>query len=424
MINLTGKTAGRRHFMKLALAGGSTIPLLQLVAAGGAEAAAADAAGKTGGVRAVAVPARRTGLILRDFQDPFLELMRLLREAAEIEHGLMIQYLYAAFSLKPAYAEITGAGDPNAETLLGVAIQEMQHLGVVNRLIVALGGNPVLSRQDFPYEPDIYPFPMSLEPLSRRTAAQYAYTEAPGKALESGDAAFISGINAVVGSRRPNHVGSLYAAVVQVLEELLAARPDLLPDPQGWLAELDRVRNEGEHDHFLFFKSLFEGTHPGFGGRDVWALQPEHPDYPALPLAHNPTAWLGHKNQIADEKAYGLAWLGNLCYWLTLLTLDLTYRDNSQEMPGIGVMIMQSALWPLARALPEYGYGLPYDPISIQFSGGRTAEASLRFAGSLAGEIALWQARLAEQGALPDDFYMDPEIPEQMAEIMKRAKTA
>ena len=31
----------------------------------------------------------------RDFSNPYLELVRLLREAAEIEHDLMVQYLYA-----------------------------------------------------------------------------------------------------------------------------------------------------------------------------------------------------------------------------------------------------------------------------------------------------------------------------------------
>lgn len=73
------------------------------------------------------------GSIVRDFTDPYLELVRLLHVAAEIEHALMIQYLYAAFSLKPAYQEIVGSGAPGSDDLLGVAIQEMQHLGKVNQ---------------------------------------------------------------------------------------------------------------------------------------------------------------------------------------------------------------------------------------------------------------------------------------------------
>jgi hypothetical protein len=50
-----------------------------------------------------AEPARSP--INRDFSNPYLELIRLLKEAAEIEHDLMVQYLYCAFSLKPAYTD-------------------------------------------------------------------------------------------------------------------------------------------------------------------------------------------------------------------------------------------------------------------------------------------------------------------------------
>ena len=43
------------------------------------------------------------------FDDPTLELIRLLRDGAEIEHSLLIQYLYAAFSVRlPEYAHLAG----------------------------------------------------------------------------------------------------------------------------------------------------------------------------------------------------------------------------------------------------------------------------------------------------------------------------
>src|SRR5689334_14789527 len=63
-----------------------------------------------------------------DFSDPYLELVRLLKEGAEVEHDLMLQYLYAAFSLKPEYKDLVGAPLPNATSLMGIIIQEMQHL--------------------------------------------------------------------------------------------------------------------------------------------------------------------------------------------------------------------------------------------------------------------------------------------------------
>ncbi len=46
------------------------------------------------------------GVIARDFYDPYLELIRLLKESSEIEHSLMVQYLFAAFTLKPQYQAV------------------------------------------------------------------------------------------------------------------------------------------------------------------------------------------------------------------------------------------------------------------------------------------------------------------------------
>jgi hypothetical protein len=49
--------------------------------------------------------------IIRELQDPYRELIR-LREAAEIEHELLVQYLHGADSRKPAYDGIRGAAFP------------------------------------------------------------------------------------------------------------------------------------------------------------------------------------------------------------------------------------------------------------------------------------------------------------------------
>src|SRR5690606_15002744 len=127
--------------------------------------------------------------IFRDFTDPYLELIRLLREAAEIEHDLMVQYLYGAFSLKPAYAELVGHPQPGSSSFLGVTVEEMRHLGAVNRLLVELNAAPVLSRQDFPYDSDIYPFPFELVPLGPVSLAKFTYCEAAPEALTEVDAA-------------------------------------------------------------------------------------------------------------------------------------------------------------------------------------------------------------------------------------------
>jgi hypothetical protein len=49
------------------------------------------------------VDSRFSVIIAREFADPRLEINRLIHEACEIKHSLMIQYLYAAFSVKPRH---------------------------------------------------------------------------------------------------------------------------------------------------------------------------------------------------------------------------------------------------------------------------------------------------------------------------------
>lgn len=89
------------------------------------------------------------------------QLLAALQEAAEIEHQLMIQYLYAAFSMKkrpddrctPAqYEHVRRWGS----TLLMVARQEMEHLALVNGLLSALGAAPWFSRENIPRQSRYY----------------------------------------------------------------------------------------------------------------------------------------------------------------------------------------------------------------------------------------------------------------------------
>ncbi|WP_207482978.1 ferritin-like domain-containing protein [Arenibaculum pallidiluteum] len=345
-------------------------------------------------------------MLVRDFADPYLELVRLLREAAEIEHALMVQYLYAAFSVRPAYQGIVGHGDPNAETLLGVAVQEMQHLGAVNRLLVEIGASPHLERQDFPYEPDIYPFPFVLEPLSRASLAKYVYCEAPADFAPVGagpeeEARFRRDIDAFLGAGvRPNHIGGLYGTLMDVLKELPAER---VAGRDAWLDELARISDEGEIEHYAFFRSLFMGRHAGFGGVErVWDRDPADPLYPAHPLPVAPTAFLGHVGQIRDAEAQGLAWLGNLHYWITLCLLDISYRTGSEEALDLARGQMLGPLWSLARHMPTLGAALAFDSLSMGYAPGTTPEHSQAFVLHLAREAG----RLAEglRHSLPTDY--------------------
>src|SRR5256885_2446818 len=72
------------------------------------------------------------------------QLIYLLREAAELEHGIMCQYLFAAFSLKQSTDEGLTSEQFQAvskwrETIGEVARQEMLHLALVQNLLTAVG---------------------------------------------------------------------------------------------------------------------------------------------------------------------------------------------------------------------------------------------------------------------------------------------
>jgi len=179
--------------------------------------------------------------------DPYLELVRLLREASEIEHALMVQYLYAANSLKPAYEMVRGFEFASSSDLLGVAVGEMLHLATVNKMLVAVDAAPNLVRQDFPYETDIYPFELNLEPLTRTTLARYVYTEASAEALDPAhpDNAdpdkqeFLALLQTELGGVEPNRLGSMSTAWP-------TATLVHLPIHASWLNQVPVNRPSGE----------------------------------------------------------------------------------------------------------------------------------------------------------------------------------
>jgi len=334
------------------------------------------------------------GVIARDFYDPYLELIRLLKEASEIEHSLMIQYLFAAFSLKPKYQALAGPPEPSGAGLIGIAIQEMQHLAIVNKLSVALGSGPNLDRQDFPYEPDIYPFQLSLERLTRSSLARYTYVEAGRDSIpldsqmSASDQLLCDELTAELGTNTGlNHVASLYGIIIKHLESMADGDALQLNALDEWLGKLNHIMIEGEQNHFRFFSQLFLGRHPAFAGkRNPWDLDEDHPDYPSFYVPPNPTAYLGHENQISSSEARALAWLGNLHYWMVLMMLDLYYRTNREALNAMAQTHMLGPLHSIAGRLAEHGSGLPFDRLSLGYSPAPDHAGNLRFIHRLSRE--------------------------------------
>jgi hypothetical protein len=128
---------------------------------------------------------------LSAWRSPLDKAEILLESAAEVEHALMVQYLYAAYSLKSP-DDVTDPGQQAAlddssadswpQTLLAIAREEMGHLMTVQNLLALLGLPPNFEREDFPPRKDLYPFALHLEALSQQSLAKYVVAEAPAGA--------------------------------------------------------------------------------------------------------------------------------------------------------------------------------------------------------------------------------------------------
>jgi hypothetical protein len=127
------------------------------------------------------------------------ELTYLLCEAAELEHGIMCQYLYAAFSLKQR-ADAALPADQLATVsrwrseLLAIAREEMLHWALVENLLVAVGSAPFVSRPHLPHQARGYPpgVQLRLLPFGQTALQHFVFLERPA-GMEHEDGLEISG---------------------------------------------------------------------------------------------------------------------------------------------------------------------------------------------------------------------------------------
>jgi len=113
-------------------------------------------------------------------------LVYTLGKAAELEHLVMLMYLFAAFSLKQAEDEGVTADQLAAikrwrKTLLEIAEQEMLHLALVQNLLTAVGAAPRLTRPNFPMSAYAYPAGVRIElvPFGEAALRHFAFLERP-----------------------------------------------------------------------------------------------------------------------------------------------------------------------------------------------------------------------------------------------------
>src|SRR5216684_1194372 len=114
------------------------------------------------------------------------ELVYLLGEACEIEHGLMCEYLYAQFSLKRTADEgLTPEQLARVQaweaTLIDVIKQEMLHLALATNILTAIGAAPHFERPNLPILSRWYPpgVQIALLPFGERALRHFMYLERP-----------------------------------------------------------------------------------------------------------------------------------------------------------------------------------------------------------------------------------------------------
>ena len=165
------------------------------------------------------------------------ELVYLLGEACEIEHGLMCEYLYAQFSLKRTAGEgLTPEQLARVQaweaTLIDVIKQEMLHLALATNILTAVGAAPHFQRPNLPILSRWYPpgVQIALLPFGERALRHFMYLERPeGMTLEDAEGfAAQPGIQPLASIDRPvtavpepwQTVGHLYRGIEAGLASL------------------------------------------------------------------------------------------------------------------------------------------------------------------------------------------------------------
>jgi hypothetical protein len=166
-------------------------------------------------------------------------LIELLHAAAGIEHELMVQYLYAAYSL--GSEDVAKPGDRKLvrkwrRNLLAIAKEEMGHFLTVQNILTALGGSVSWARGNYPLDNKYFPLrKFTLTPFTMDSLSCYVYAEAPAKTAAVVNRYYgmsAKEVNRIIKKVRkqildnsPRRVEQLYAKIVGIVKN-----PDLIPD--------------------------------------------------------------------------------------------------------------------------------------------------------------------------------------------------
>jgi CDGSH-type Zn-finger protein/uncharacterized Fe-S cluster protein YjdI len=359
------------------------------------------------------------------------QLAYLLTEAAEIEHGLMCCYLFAAYSLKRSASEGLRDGEVAAVArwrgaIASVAVEEMLHLSLVSNLLTAIGFAPQFERPNFPVAPGYHPsgIVVSLAPFDLATLDHFIFLERP-EGIDIPDGAGFDPPPRFERATRKDRlmpssedyatVGHLYRGIragfaslatqlgegalfvgdprAQVGPEI-AALPGLtaVTDLASASRAIDTIVEQGEgtqtdsaRSHYRRFVAVRE---------EYRALKSSRSDFePALPVARNPVMRKPpdprRKVHVDDPKAARLMDLGNALYGHTLRVLARAF-GRAEDPPAARRVLVETAieLMTLVSPIAEMLCRLP----ASSAQPGVHAGLSFAMARSNAGpqQIAIW----------------------------------
>jgi hypothetical protein len=373
-------------------------------------------------------------------------LIYMVCEAAELEHGLMCEYLFAAFSLKDSVDEGVSETQLAAiqrwrSTVLGVAAQEMLHLALTANMLTALGASPHLSRPNLPQPARHYPASvrLALLPFGEQALRHFMYLERP-EGMDLDDA---EGLEAVKGAvpvmseeeivprlQEFETVGHLYRSIESGFGHLVEkfgsdrvfvgppqaqitqanfAWPQLMPiaDLASATSAVEAIVEQGEGSrgdwrqaHFGRFVGVLD---------EFLALRQADPTFePARPVAAA-TVRSGERDSggllISDPLTAKVADLDNVVYEVLLLLLYrlLSRIDESDAetatLADVAVGLMVDGIEPLGKVLTM----LPVGPGSPGVTAGAPFELFYQPDYLLPHRRAAWlliSERLAEAASL------------------------
>ncbi|MER6944259.1 ferritin-like protein [Nonomuraea sp. NPDC000554] len=329
----------------------------------------------------------------------------LLNEAAQLEHMILCQYLFAEFSLKDGTDE--GLTHEQAEAISSwrkvlhdIAVEEMLHMALVANLTAAIGAAPIFGRPNFPQRSGYFPagFQMDLVPFGEQALRHFLYLERP-EGMELQDAGeFVPGVpgrerldpeELMPRGQEYGTIGHLYRGLEEGLRELSArlgeqavfvgspraqATPELFRWPQliavtdldSALAAISMIIEQGEGSrgdwqkaHYGRFLAIWQ---------EYGELRQRDPSFePARPtiagFLRQPYDIAAPQPVLGDPVARRVAELAVLAYELVLhlLTRFFTHTDESEQqlglLVGMAIRLMADVLRPLATSLTRLPAG-------------------------------------------------------------------